>query len=162
MRVLKEHTSKCGCLHIGLILWNWGTILVIMVTTLKISCLLTMRFTRMDHLTSNVLFGWLLTSRLWQNLNTLLNGIAYAIKTEVFLEIQPVSITMACDSALESPREIIYRSYLCPHPKYKFDIDQSKKAGHTGVFLHQILGWEAGVWINDEARHRVISWVRDY
>ena len=69
---------------------------------------------------------------------------------------------MACDSALERPREIIYRSYLCPHPEYKFDIDQSKKAGHTGVFLHQILGWEAGVWISDEARHRVISCVRDY
>ena len=27
--------------------------------------------------------------------------------------IQPVSITMDCDRALESPREIIYRSYLC-------------------------------------------------
>ena len=38
---------------------------------------------------------------------------------------------MACDRALDSPREIIYRSYLCPHPEYKFNIDQSKKKGRT-------------------------------
>ena len=48
-----------------------GTTFVIMVTTLKISCPLTTRFTWVDHIISNVLFGWLLTSRLWQNLNTL-------------------------------------------------------------------------------------------
>ena len=69
---------------------------------------------------------------------------------------------MACDRALESPRKIIFRSYLCPRPGYKFDIDQSKKTGRASVLLHQILGWEAGVWINEKARHRVISRVRDY
>ena len=41
------------------------------------------------------------------------------------------------------PKEVCYRSYLCPHEIYKFDTHACTKTGRARVLLHAILGFEA-------------------
>ena len=70
--------------------------------------------------------------------------------------------TMACDGSRDSSMEIKYRSRICPHPEYKFDIDKSKKRGRARVLLHKILGWENVYYVCEEVRHHTIAHVKEY
>ena len=67
---------------------------------------------------------------------------------------------MACDGSHEFNMEITYRSRICLHPEYKFDID--KKRGRTRVLRHKILGWENGYYVCEEVRHDTIAHVEEY
>lgn len=69
---------------------------------------------------------------------------------------------MACDGSQEFNMEITYRSRICPHPEYKFDIDKSKKSGCARVLLHKILGWGNGYYVCEEVRHHTIAHVEEY
>ena len=67
---------------------------------------------------------------------------------------------IACEGAPDSTKQLTYRSYVCPHREYQFDIDENKKTGRACVLLHQILAWEESTF--QVVRHRMVLRVQDY
>ena len=67
-----------------------------------------------------------------------------------------------CNRDERGPAELHYQSSICPHPYYKFHVDEREKTLRPSILFFHILGFESGHGFYKELRHRVDSKVREY
>ena len=67
-----------------------------------------------------------------------------------------------CNRDERGPAELHYQSSICPHPYYKFHVDEREKTLQPSILFFHILGFESGRGFSEELRHRVVSKVREY
>ena len=67
-----------------------------------------------------------------------------------------------CNRDERGPAELHYQSSICPHPYYKFHVDEREKTLRPSILFFHILGFESGRGFSEELRHRVVSKVREY
>ena len=67
-----------------------------------------------------------------------------------------------CNRDERGPAELHYQSSICPHPYYKFHVDEREKTLRPSILFFHILGFESEHGFCKELRHRVVSKVREY